>query len=108
MNQTNKVKRHIEEVYTKLSSQIYDLHQSSTETAVRQQRDIPLQHIKSIINKLEPPEFEADQFSALSSWHHESGNWILENTTFLKWTGSKALPDSVLFIHGMPGAGMLL
>ncbi|KAI0809904.1 hypothetical protein GGR55DRAFT_679137 [Xylaria sp. FL0064] len=99
---------HIEEVYTKLSSQIYDMQQSSKAEKAIQHGTIHLQEMNSIISKLDPPHVDGDQSLALNSCHSKSGEWLFQNPAYLRWAGSETLPDSVLFIHGMPGAGKTL
>ncbi|KAI0426032.1 hypothetical protein F5Y09DRAFT_346071 [Xylaria sp. FL1042] len=98
----------IEEVYTKLSSQIYDMQQSSKAEKAIQYAAIPIQEMNSIISKLDPPYVDEDQYLALNSCHSKSGEWLFQNPAYLRWETSEALPDSGLFIHGMPGAGKTL
>ncbi|KAI1279464.1 hypothetical protein F5Y07DRAFT_43858 [Xylaria sp. FL0933] len=99
---------HIEEVYTKLSSQIYDMQQSSKAEKASQHATIHLLEMNSIISKLDPPHVDGDQDTTLNSCHSKSGEWLFQNPAYLRWAGSEALPYSVLFIHGMPGAGKTL
>lgn len=104
--QINHLKQHVEGVYHKLSSQIYDLHESSKTDRAHHRQKIPRKELEFIVAKLDPPAYEADQVSAFKQCHNESGNWIFDHTSFLKWTKSESGPDSVLFIHGMPGSGI--
>ncbi|KAK8004951.1 WD40 repeat-like protein, partial [Apiospora arundinis] len=100
-----KLEDKVAELYTKLSSQVYGLVQSSEKIDKALQRDLPCQEMNTMLNKLNPSGYMADQQTALQSCHKKSGDWIFQNPTFLDWLQSKALPDCVLFIHGMPGAG---
>ncbi|KAI1125678.1 hypothetical protein F5Y10DRAFT_294447 [Nemania abortiva] len=95
-NQFNGLERHVQEVFTKLSDQIYGLQQSTNSNGER---------ISSIVDKLDPPDYKDDQSSALASRHSGSGEWIFNTDIFKKWAHSNRMPESVLFIHGMPGAG---
>ncbi|KAI0440377.1 hypothetical protein F4803DRAFT_527373 [Xylaria telfairii] len=104
----NRLDERIKEVYAGLSSQIYDIRESSKTEKAIQQPVIRSQEMNSIINKLDPPHFEEDQYSALHSCHPKSGEWLFQTPTYQTWSQSTALPDSVLFIHGMPGAGKTL
>jgi hypothetical protein len=98
-HQFNYLEQRVQEIFTKLSEQIYGLQQSTNENK---------EEISLIVNKLDPPDFEADQLSALSSCRRGSGEWIFNTATFSKWAHSNRMPDSVLFIHGIPGAGVFL
>ncbi|GAW14444.1 hypothetical protein ANO14919_038470 [Xylariales sp. No.14919] len=102
----SRVEAHIRDVFTKLSEQLYGLQQSAkaNEEHIRNSR----MELGVIINKLDPPDFEGDQVSAMNICHSGSGRWIFENPVFSKWAQSKSIPDTVLFIHGMPGAGKTL
>ncbi|KAI1325418.1 hypothetical protein F5Y16DRAFT_422846 [Xylariaceae sp. FL0255] len=102
------VRKVIEDVYEKLSSQVYDLRNSLVEQKANEKVGIHLQELTTIISKLDPPDADNDQHAALNSCHQQSGRWVFEHSTYLKWSKSKALPESVLFIHGMPGAGKTL
>ncbi|KAK7974412.1 hypothetical protein PG989_016260 [Apiospora arundinis] len=95
----------VADLYTKLSRQVYGLVQSSENIDKALQRDLPRQEMNAMLAKLNPSGYMADQQAALQSCHEKSGDWIFQNPTFLDWLQSKALPDCVLFIHGMPGAG---
>ncbi|KAK6839363.1 hypothetical protein PG987_005229 [Apiospora arundinis] len=92
-------------LYTKLSSQVYGLAQSSEKIDKALQRDLPLQEMNTMLIKLNPSDYMADQQAALQSCHEKSGDWVFQNPSFIGWLQSKTLPDCVLFIHGMPGAG---
>ncbi|KAK8876959.1 hypothetical protein PGQ11_001905 [Apiospora arundinis] len=95
----------VADLYTKISSQIYGLVQSSEKIDKELRRDLPLQEMNTILTKLNPSDYMVDQQAALRSCHERSGNWVFQDPSFLEWLRSRALPDCVLFIHGMPGAG---
>ncbi|KAI1736489.1 hypothetical protein F4680DRAFT_432296 [Xylaria scruposa] len=103
--QLEKLDRQIREVYTKLSSHIYDVQLSSEADKTVQQSTVRLQEMNLIMNKLDPPNVEEDHCVALNSRHGESGEWLFKDAMYQRWTRSGSLPDSVLFINGMPGAG---
>ncbi|KAI0402033.1 hypothetical protein F4802DRAFT_600410 [Xylaria palmicola] len=100
------VEARIRDIFTKLSEQLYGLQQSAkaNEEHIRSSRT----ELGVIINKLDPPDFEGDQVSVMNICHSGSGQWIFENPGFSKWAQSKSIPDTVLFIHGIPGAGKTL
>ncbi|KAI0098044.1 hypothetical protein GGR51DRAFT_565932 [Nemania sp. FL0031] len=102
------VRKGLEDVYRKLSGQIYDLRHTLDEQRANQQATVSLEQMNTIINKLDPPHAEDDQHTAFNACHGRSGRWIFEDPTYLKWTKSTALLESILFIHGMPGAGKTL
>ncbi|KAJ8129490.1 hypothetical protein O1611_g4141 [Lasiodiplodia mahajangana] len=102
------VRRGLEDAYRKLSDQIYDLRTTLNKQRVTQQATVSLQQVNTIINKLDPPNTENDQYTAFHSCHEQSGRWIFADSTYLKWIKSATLQESVLFIHGMPGAGKTL
>ncbi|KAJ3579030.1 hypothetical protein NPX13_g1537 [Xylaria arbuscula] len=106
VDKLSRVEAHIQDIFTKLSGQLYSLQQSAkaNEEYIRNSR----RELDMIINKLDPPDFEDDQVSAMNMCHSGSGLWIFENPVFSKWAQSKSISDAVLFIHGMPGAGKTL
>lgn len=92
------------DVFTKLSEQLYGLQKSVKEN--EEQMHNSEKELSTILNKIDPPDFESDQVSAMDSCHSGSGQWIFESPLFSNWAKSQRVPDTVLFIHGMPGAGM--
>ncbi|KAI0402399.1 hypothetical protein F4802DRAFT_375189 [Xylaria palmicola] len=93
------------DTYRKLSDKIYDLGNTLDEQGAAQRAAVPQQQVSAIIDKLGHPHVEDDQYNALNLCHEQSGQWIFQDSTYLKWTKSTALPESALFIHGIPGAG---
>ena len=99
----SRVEAHIRDIFAKLSEQLYGLQQSAK--ANEEYICSSKTELGVLINKLDPPDFESDQVSVKNICHSGSGRWIFENPVFSKWAQSKSSPDTVLFIHGMPGAG---
>ena len=102
----NGLQEKVTDIYTKLSLEIYGLAQSSEKIDEALQRSLPLQEMSSLLTKLEPSDYMADQHAALEQCHDQTGIWIFQDPSFLRWIQSRALPDCTLFAHGMPGAGM--
>ncbi|KAI0200165.1 hypothetical protein F4808DRAFT_170914 [Astrocystis sublimbata] len=96
----------IRDVFVKLSEQLYGLQETFKEHE-EQMRNTE-EDLCVILNKIDPPDFEGDHISARNLCHSGSGQWIFETPTFNKWAQSKSIPDAVLFINGMPGAGKTL
>ncbi|RWA12622.1 hypothetical protein EKO27_g2507 [Xylaria grammica] len=84
----SRVEAHIRDVFTKLSEQLYGLQQSAkaNEEHIRNSR----MELGVIINKLDPPDFEGDQVSAMNICHSGSGRWIFESAVFSKWRSLRA------------------
>ncbi|KAI1357570.1 hypothetical protein F5Y08DRAFT_324036 [Xylaria arbuscula] len=93
------------DTYKKLSDKVYDLGKTLDDQRAAQRAALPQQKMSAIIDRLGHPHLEDDQYNALNSCHEQSGQWIFQDSTYLKWTKSTALPESALFIHGIPGAG---
>ncbi|KAF2993718.1 hypothetical protein E8E14_000319 [Neopestalotiopsis sp. 37M] len=63
--------------------------------------------INAILNKIDPPDYMADQEYAIEQWRSsDSGRWILENSRFQEWL--QPIPKSILYLNGIPGAGWYL
>ena len=73
------------------------------------QRQNELHHQRQIVEeKLGAPDYGNAHFYAANKRFLDSGNWILDNQQFQKWFHSSTPADNILYIHGMPGAGMLI
>ncbi|KAI0971544.1 hypothetical protein F4678DRAFT_87902 [Xylaria arbuscula] len=108
VSQITDTRKNINDVYKKLSDQIYDVSNTLDEHRATQRAAVSLQQVNAIIDKLNPPHIEDDQYTALRSCHKQSGDWVFKDPTYLQWTKSTTSSESVLFIHGMPGAGKTL
>lgn len=107
VSQITDTRKDINDIYRKLSDQIYDVSNTLDEHRAAQRAAVSLQQVNAIIDKLNPPHIEDDQYTALHSCHGRSGDWVFKDPTYLKWTKSTTSSESVLFIHGMPGAGTI-
>ncbi|KAK3995723.1 hypothetical protein QBC44DRAFT_356077 [Cladorrhinum sp. PSN332] len=59
----------------------------------------------SIFAKLDAPDYQGDQQSALTQRHDiTSGSWILQDPKFKEWVAGSLQRNAVLYINGMPGS----
>ncbi|KAM0806795.1 putative NACHT domain-containing protein [Seiridium cardinale] len=97
--------RQVQEIYTQISHQIYNIKQKADENVEKERTETIRKDIWVLTQKLNPPDCDADQQIASEHRHPRSGDWILREPSFLRWSGSQSPPSTVLYIHGMPGAG---
>ena len=63
--------------------------------------------LESIIDKINPPNCYADQNAASEQRKaSQSGEWILQNEHLRAWRNVNADSNPLLYINGIPGAGM--
>jgi hypothetical protein len=61
-----------------------------------------------LIKKLDAPDFQLDQYLASEQRRRSpSGLWVVRDDHFRKWSDMGAGSNPNLFIHGIPGAGIL-
>jgi hypothetical protein len=63
--------------------------------------------LEFVIDKINPPNCHADQNAA--SEHRkeiQSGRWILQNNYFQAWRNIDASSNPLLYVNGIPGAGI--
>jgi len=62
--------------------------------------------LTALIEKLNAPNYQLDHDVA-SEQHRrfQSGEWLLQNVHFQKWSETGADNNPLLYIHGVPGAG---
>jgi hypothetical protein len=59
--------------------------------------------------KLNAPNYQSDQYVASQQRRRgKSGEWVLQSVHFRKWSGGDKNSNPLLYIHGVPGAGMLV
>ncbi|KAK6077634.1 zinc finger protein [Seiridium cupressi] len=92
-------------IYTQISHQICNIEQKADKNAEKERTETIPKEIRVLTQKLNPPDCESDQQRASEHRHPRSGDWILREPSFLQWSGSQSTPGTVLYIHGMPGAG---
>ncbi|KAJ0123834.1 hypothetical protein J7T55_012304 [Diaporthe amygdali] len=63
-------------------------------------------HLLQIKNQLEAADYQQDQEMASEARDEtDSGNWVLQSPAFKHWANKTATRHSVLYVHGIPGAG---
>ena len=60
-----------------------------------------------VLEKLEPPDYQIDHQTACEQRRQSrSGSWILQYDTFRDWADIDNESSPLLYINGVPGAGM--
>lgn len=60
-----------------------------------------------LIEKLGAPNYQWDQHLASEQRRRsQSGAWVLQDTRFREWSEMDTNNNPLLYIHGVPGAGM--
>jgi hypothetical protein len=60
-----------------------------------------------LIEKLNAPSYQLDQNVASEQRRKsQSGEWVLQNVCFRRWSDVGTNSNPLLYIHGVPGAGM--
>ncbi|KAF3002829.1 hypothetical protein E8E14_006733 [Neopestalotiopsis sp. 37M] len=95
----------VDEVYSQISQQMYSIEHKVENSDAKERTAATLQELRLLTQKLKPPEYEADHQAASEQRYHDSGKWFLQEPLFRQWSTSRMLPDTALYIHGMPGAG---
>jgi hypothetical protein len=63
--------------------------------------------LESVIDKINPPNCHTDQNAASEQRENtQSGKWLLGNDHFRAWCNVNIDSNPLLYIHGIPGAGM--
>lgn len=91
--------------FQELLKQLYESQEGLRKKEARQEQEALRQQRRIIEEKLGPPDYEADQRRALEQCFSSSGDWILDDQNFLNWLHSRNPSNSILYMHGMPGAG---
>jgi hypothetical protein len=60
-----------------------------------------------LIEKLNAPDYNLDHCMASEQRRRsQSGTWVLQDVHFRKWSEMDTKSNPLLYIHGVPGAGM--
>jgi hypothetical protein len=63
--------------------------------------------LASLIEKLDAPNYQWDQYLASEQRQRsQSGTWVLQDVHFREWSEMDTPSKPLLYIHGVPGAGM--
>ncbi|KAH8693390.1 hypothetical protein GQ44DRAFT_595961, partial [Phaeosphaeriaceae sp. PMI808] len=91
--------------FQELLKQLYESQEGLRKKEAGQEQEALRQQRRIIEEKLGPPDYEADQRRALEQCFSSSGEWILKDQNFLNWLHPRNPSNSILYMHGMPGAG---
>lgn len=71
--------------------------------------DVMQQKRKQVLDKLgsQGPSYDKGHQRLPDQRYPTSGDWILKNHLFLQWLDPNDLPNDLLYLNGMPGAGKL-
>jgi hypothetical protein len=103
--QFDKATNDAAEIYSQLSTKLYNMQQSIDVREAEQQNKALSDRKMLISEKLGPTNYEVDQQRASDQRAPSSGDWILQHPKFSNWLEARTMPDSILYINGMPGAG---
>ncbi len=60
-----------------------------------------------LVEKLDAPNCQLDQYLACEQRRgRQSGNWLLQDVHFREWSEIATDSNPLLYVHGVPGAGM--
>ena len=81
------------------------------ELAERHSKDMQDAEIRKqlsvVLERLDAPNYQTDHYTASEQRRKSrAGEWILHNDIFLDWANPSILENPILYIHGVPGAGM--
>lgn len=96
----------MEDKLQELSRRLQQLHLSTDEDKVLQQRERLDKRREFVFSKLGAPDYQSD-FERASKERHEtpSGDWILNNDTYQKWINAASKEYNTLYLNGIPGTG---
>lgn len=95
----------VDEVYSQVSKKMYSIEHKVEDSDAKERTAATLKEVALLKQKLAPPDYEADHQGASDQRYLGSGEWLLREPLFRQWSASRMLPDTALYIHGMPGAG---
>ena len=80
------------------------------ESHIRDMEDVEKKkQLSVVLEKLEAPNYQIDQYAASEQRRNSrSGDWILRDDMFREWADPHASKNPLLYINGIPGAGMNL
>lgn len=96
----------MEDKLQELSRRLEELHLSTDEDRVLQQRERLDKRREFVFSKLGAPVYQND-FERASRERHQtsSGDWILNDDTYKKWIDTTSLEHRTLYLNGIPGTG---
>lgn len=96
----------MEDKLQELSRRLQQLHLSTDEDKVLQQRERLDKRREFVFSKLGAPDYQSD-FERASKERHEtpSGDWILNNDTYQKCINAASMEYNTLYLNGIPGTG---
>lgn len=96
----------IEDKLHELSRKVQDLHLDNDKSRTLQDQEQLERQRQFVLSKLNPPDYHYD-FERASKERQitPSGDWILNDTTYKKWTDTTNMEHRTLYLNGIPGAG---
>lgn len=92
-----------------LREDITNVQREHTDQATTNDRENRRRRMREIQEKLQSPNYQLDQeMSAERRNGTASGLWIFDDSTFQAWLHGGSSSSKILYINGMPGAGMTM
>lgn len=101
----DELSQQIDTRFHELSRQLYENQKRLNEKETRESQEILHLQRRVVAEKLKPPDYESDQRLVSEQRFSASGDWILNDPNFSKWIYSDDPSYSMLYMHGIPGAG---
>ncbi|EEU36073.1 uncharacterized protein NECHADRAFT_102084 [Fusarium vanettenii 77-13-4] len=104
--ETQDFREMVEARFSNISRQLEADLEKRSRKDIEERKDSLLQARRIISSQLSPGNYEDDQRSAFSQFFSSpSGDWVLHEPRFQEWLQSSN--GQVLYLHGMPGAGVV-
>jgi hypothetical protein len=106
--EVRELRSSMESKLSELSRQLQHMQLADEDSAVLQRQEELEKKRSFIIGKLDAPNHAYDLDRASAERRGSStGNWILDNPTFLEWSDTSSPGHCMLHVHGSPGTGKL-
>lgn len=85
------------------------MHEENTRTAEKHAQEEHQSRMSLIKNRLRATEYSADQEAATQTRKESgAGEWLFQEPQYVSWSDINTMNHSVLYVHGIPGAGRWL
>jgi len=74
----------------------------------RTERSHRRQEYNAIKEAISPRTYEEDLYRVQGRICEGTGKWLLRDTTFIKWLKESEKPAKLIWLQGIPGAGMFI
>lgn len=106
--QSETVYASLEQVHV-MRKEIANMHEENTRTAEKHAQEEHQSRMSLIKNRLRATEYSADQEAATQTRKESgAGEWLFQEPQYVSWSDINTMNHSVLYIHGIPGAGRWL